>query len=103
MQICLQKEVNAIQSLDDVRQTLVDYDAVVLDGGALIHSLLPRIGVSNFENYFDMCSRKHIENELRKTSRVDVVWDSYWECSSKVKHETPWKQHRCETEDRSQR
>ena len=80
---CLQKEVNAIQSLDDVRQTLVDYDAVVLDGGALIHSLLPRIGVSNFENYFDMCFRKHIENELRKTSRVDVVWDSYWECSIK--------------------
>ena len=38
---CLQKEGNAIQSTDDVRQTPVNYDAVVLDGGALIHSLLP--------------------------------------------------------------
>jgi hypothetical protein len=67
--------------MDDVRQTSVDYDAVVLDGGAIMYSLLPRIGVSNFANYFDMCFRKLIENELRKTSRVDVVWDSYWECS----------------------
>ena len=43
------------------------FEAVVIDGGALIHSLIPKAEAVTFENYFTKHFLKHIELELRKT------------------------------------
>ena len=52
--------------------SLHGYDEVIHDGGALIHSLIPR-GIHSFQNY----EGQLIHTELRKASRVHVVWDCY--------------------------
>lgn len=62
--------------------SLHGYDAVIHDGGSLIHSLIPR-GNHNFQTYGECQLLKLIHTELRKTSRVDVVWDCYREHSIK--------------------
>ena len=81
--VCFEKEMNETQSDNGSIQFPTDYDAVVLDGGALIHSLIPRTGATNFSNYFETCFLKQVEMELRKTHRLDIVWDCYFETSIK--------------------
>ena len=53
------------------------YDFIFIDGGALIHSL-PGTSASGktFDYYFDkvICPRVHYE--LKRTTRVDIVWGS---------------------------
>ena len=62
--------------------SLHGYDAVIHDGGALSHSLIPR-GIHNFQNHGEGQSLKLIHMALRKAYRVDVVWDYYREHSIK--------------------
>ena len=59
---------------DENHSTSLDwYDAVIHDGGALIHSLTPR-GARTFSDYAFNQMLKLIRMELRK---VDIVWDYY--------------------------
>ena len=54
------------------------YDFIVIDGGILIHSL-PGTTVQGktFDSYFDkeLCPR--VCHDLKRSSRVDIVWDQY--------------------------
>lgn len=60
------------------------YDAIIHDGKALIHSLSPH-GIHTFQEYEEEQFLKLIHTELRKASRVDVVWDCYREHFTKEK------------------
>ena len=60
---------------DENHSTSLDwYDAVIHDGGALIHSPTPR-GVRVFSDYAFNQILKLVHMELRKACRVDIVWD----------------------------
>ena len=83
---CLQKETEEWLSPNDFQEAPLHFDSVIIDGGALIHSLAPKDGILTFENYLTKQFLKHIEMELRKTQRLDIVWDAYWE--SYIKGET---------------
>ena len=48
--------------------------------------MIPRAGVVTFEDYLTKHFIQYIKMELRKTKRLDVVWDAYWETS--IKDET---------------
>jgi len=80
---CLHKEIEGRLSSMDFQESLTHFDSVVIDGGALIHSLIPRAGAVTFENYLTKHFLKHLQMELRKTQRLDIVWDTYWESSIK--------------------
>jgi hypothetical protein len=80
---CLQNELEGMLSSIDFKDCRTHYDCVVIDGGALIHSLIPRAGAVTFEDYLTKHFMQHIKMELRKTKRLDVVWDAYWETSIK--------------------
>jgi hypothetical protein len=53
-----------------------EYDAKVLDGAAIVHSL-PVSGASTFEEYAVICFLPHVTHTLVNCSRVDIVWDVY--------------------------
>ena len=80
---CLQNESEGMLSSIDFKDCRTHFDCVVIDGGALIHSLIPRAGAVTFEDYLTKHFMQHIKMELRKTKRLDVVWDAYWETSIK--------------------
>ena len=67
----------------DFKDSRKHFDFVVIDGGALIHSLIPRADVIAFEDYLTKHFIQYIKMELRKTKRLDVVWDAYGEASIK--------------------
>lgn len=54
------------------------YDFIVIDGGALIHSL-PGTTVQGktFESYFDKVFCPRVQRDLKRSTRVDIVWDQY--------------------------
>ena len=49
---------------------------MVQDGGQFIHQLHAR-GSGTFEQFTQRLFLKHIQVELRKVSRLDIVWDTY--------------------------
>uniref|UniRef100_UPI00358F24FE uncharacterized protein n=1 Tax=Myxine glutinosa TaxID=7769 RepID=UPI00358F24FE len=55
-----------------------DYGVIVIDGGALIHSL-PGTTVQGktFDEYFTKVFCPRIQHELKRAARVDIVWDQY--------------------------
>lgn len=60
------------------------YDFVVIDGGALIHTL-PGTAVQGktFDVYFSKVFFPRIRHELIRSRRVDIVWDDYRKLSIK--------------------
>lgn len=54
------------------------YDFIIIDGGALIHSL-PGTSVQgkNFDSYFEKAFCPRIRHDLKRSTRVDIVWDEY--------------------------
>ena len=62
-----------------------DYGVIVIDGGALIHSL-PSTTVQGktFAEYLTEVFRTRIQHELKRTARVDIVWDQYRSMSIKA-------------------
>jgi len=54
------------------------YDFIVIDGGALIHAL-PGTTVQGktFDSYFDKVFCPRVLHDLRRSTRVDIVWDQY--------------------------
>ena len=60
------------------------YDFITIDGGMLIHSL-PGTSVhgKSFDDYFSNVFCPRIHHELKRSTRVDIVWDQYRETSIK--------------------
>lgn len=54
------------------------YDFIIIDGGALIHSL-PSATVQGktFDSYFDKVFCPRVRHDLNRSTRVDIVWDQY--------------------------
>ncbi len=62
-----------------------DYGVVVIDGGALIHSLPGTIvRGKTFAEYFTKVFCPRIQQELKRAARVDIVWDQYRSMSIKA-------------------
>ena len=58
-------------------------DAILLDGAAVINMLTP--GAANtFREHSELIFLPYIESQLRKASRVDIVWDEYLKDSLKA-------------------
>ena len=54
------------------------YDFVVIDGGLLIHSLPgPNVQGKTFDSYFDKVFCPRVRHDLKRSTRVDIVWDDY--------------------------
>ncbi|XP_078356726.1 uncharacterized protein LOC144641563 [Oculina patagonica] len=58
------------------------YDVKVFDGAAIVHAL-PVSSVSTFSQYADSTFLPFLENQLKSTKRIDVVWDEYRSASLK--------------------
>ena len=63
------------------------YDCIVLDGAAIVHSLLPA-GAKTFIKYADYIFIPYLTKQLSITTRLDIVWDSYIPDSLKEKEST---------------
>ena len=54
------------------------YDFIIIDGGALIHSLPgTTVQSNNIDSYFDKVFCPRICHDLKRSTRVDIVWDQY--------------------------
>ena len=52
------------------------YDCKVLYGAVIVHCL-PTTSVSTFHEYAGRVFTRHLENNLKTATRLDVVWDTY--------------------------
>ena len=77
---CMEREADGIPQ--DVTEVHAEYDCLIQDGGQLIHVLDPR-GAGTFENFTQRLFFKHLQAELRKVPRLDIVWDTYRDMSIK--------------------
>lgn len=73
-------EASATDELhEDVEMVAPDvYGVIVIDGGALIHTL-PGTSVQgkSFDEYFTKVFCPRIQHDLKRAARVDIVWDEY--------------------------
>ena len=74
----LESSASSAISVDEELVAPDVYDFIVIDGGALIHSL-PGTSVQGmtFESYFDKVFCARVCHDLMRASRVDIVWDQY--------------------------
>ena len=63
---------------DNVR----NFDCKIFDGAMLAH-VLPREGISTFQQYAGKVFIPFLKHELQPVNRVDIVWDRYLESSIK--------------------
>ena len=73
---CIERESEAVSHVATETDTQQQHDCVVQDGGQLIHQLDAR-GTGTFEQFTQRLFLKHLQVELRKVSRLDIVWDTY--------------------------
>ena len=73
---CIEREAEAVSHGATETDTHQQHDCVVQDGGQLIHQLDAR-GTGTFEQFTQRLFLKHLQVELRKVSRLDIVWDTY--------------------------
>ena len=73
---CVEKEAEAVSHGTTETDTQQQHDCVVQDGGQLIHQVDAR-GTGTFEQLTQRLLLKHLQVELRKVSRLDIVWDTY--------------------------
>ena len=73
---CIEKEAEAVSNGATETDTQQQRDCVVQDGGQHIHQLDAR-GTGTFEQFTQRLFLKHLQVELRKVSRLDIVWDTY--------------------------
>ena len=55
---------------------LASYDVKVFDGAAILHAL-PVSSVATFSEYADSKFLPFLENHLKSTKRIHIVWDEY--------------------------
>lgn len=60
------------------------FDAVVLDGGNLIHSLAPKPSVNTFDDFVSEMFCPYLRQQLRSWDELHVVWDRYFKKSIKA-------------------
>ena len=53
-----------------------DADVLILDGAAIVNMLKPG-ACQTFQDYADNVFIKYLERQLRRVSRIDIVWDVY--------------------------
>ena len=73
---CIESEAEAVSHGTTKTNTQQQHDWVVQDGGQLVHQLDAR-GTGTFEQFTQRLFLKHLQVELRKVSRLDIVWDTY--------------------------
>ena len=73
---CIEREAEAVSHGATETDTQQQHDCVVQDGGQLVHQLDAR-GTGTFEQFTQRLFLKHLQVELRKVSRLDIVWDTY--------------------------
>ena len=73
---CIEREAEAVSHGATETDTQQQHDCVVQDGGQLVHQLDAR-GTGTFEQFTRRLFLKHLQVELRKVSRLDIVWDTY--------------------------
>ena len=61
---------------------LPDTDATILDGAAVVNFLKP-LAAKTFDDYAQNVFVPYIKGQLQSASRVDIVWDRYFENSLK--------------------
>jgi hypothetical protein len=59
------------------------FDAILFDGGHLIHQIRPKPNAATFQDFADTSFLPTIRRTLRHCSRVDIVWEQYFENSIK--------------------
>ena len=62
--------------LDNQQEHPTSFDAMAIDGAALVH-LLPTVNITTFDEYADTVFLPHLSKMLEKCDRLDVVWDTY--------------------------
>ena len=62
--------------LPDAPDPPLIYDCLVLDGAVIVH-LLPTETVSPFAEYMDKVFIPYVKKQLERTTKVDVMWDTY--------------------------
>ena len=72
---CIEREAESVSHGATETDTRQQHDCVVQDGGQLVHQLDAR-GTGNFEQFSQRLFLKHLQVELRKVSRLDIVWDT---------------------------
>ena len=73
---CIEREGEAVSHGATETDTQQQHDCEVQDGGQLVHQLDAR-GTGTFEQFTQRLFLKHLQVELRKVSRLDIVWDTY--------------------------
>ena len=73
---CIEREAEAVSQGATETDTQQQPDCVFQDGGQLVHHLYAR-GTGTFEQFAQRLFLKHLQVELRKVSRLDIVWDTY--------------------------
>ena len=53
------------------------FDAVIWDGGHLIHGVPPKGNMVTFQDYANETFLPDIRRTLRDCARVDIIWDEY--------------------------
>ena len=73
---CIEREAEAVSHGATETDTQQQHDSVVQVGGQLVHQLDAR-GTGTFEQFTQRLFLKHLQVELRKVSRLDIVCDTY--------------------------
>ena len=59
------------------------YNAIIIDGGSLIHTMPPTPSCSTFDDYVATVFYLRLFVELKACDRLDVIWDRYFPKSIK--------------------
>lgn len=74
----MESSTSSVVSVDEELVAPDVYDFIIIDGGVLIHSL-PGTTVQGktFDSYFDKVFCPRVRHDLKRSTRVDIVWDQY--------------------------
>ena len=85
------------------------YNSIIIDGGALIHTMPPNLSCSTFDDYVATVFCPRLGVELEACDRLDVIWDKYFPKSIKgsTRNKTAYGAgggtHQCTSDDVMQR
>ena len=62
----------------------MSYGAIVIDGGILIHSLIPKPTCTTCNDFFTTIFYAYFRSQLHSFNQLHIVWDRYFEHSIKA-------------------
>ena len=68
--------LECFEKLCPAQEDVLDADVLILDGAAIVNMLKPG-ACQTFQDYADNVFIKYLERQLRRVSRIDIVWDVY--------------------------